>query len=859
VDSDDYCVLREIPNQDPVISGFGLSNSPNQEYAGYIGAVDPDGDDLAWEVSLVRPASPSAWEDMGWIWGEGRNGFEVVPMDDFGQIMIRAERAGFTANPGDYRINVTARDGRGGVISETLDINLDFYAMELDSGRATSIIGQPRSVALSGTDNSRRALENLLLEDASLDSAPISDISDHGFSLDGMALEESFAPAQRTGSYSFEVYSLDPITLNRVDSDITFNIINNPPEINSAEIGFENGTTQDCSPLGECSFLIYNQEAATLRVNANDSDPGHNVSFAILNNPGALSVDDSGLVTGFADLNSGSLEARNYSFEIEATDQYCEQSEPEECTDTMAFDFEIMPFCSVDDTGSADLFELADPFFTAESGQAVSIGGWLSGCRDVGNSRLDMDIFGEGRDQALVFVLDISNSMRTVIDGLGAIDRVKATLASDGGVLDNLLSFTAGVPSTIQVGIIAYNSEVTSLYPLSDISLPGVIDDMKSTVNSYNAHSGTHTLDALNEAELMLESVTDPDIDRAVLLMSDGYPVIRTVTSEYICQERTCGCGIQCQSRTDNPGLCYFSGTRTENCCSAGRSYCSQQGICCPGFPGDPAYEDCCYEECWEHDMCPWGARYPSECTHPECSQCGYCGTCYSPPNPTGCPCGIDNAGTCWAHCATDCVSRKDPDLKNEPDFKIAITEQTECISGRTGPTNAECAVNPGNCAYARPISSDVTAQCDISFDTSNQAQSLKDLGIALYTIYFDTQGAPEIGERMCEWSSEEAADCPAGGTYAFAGTEVEEVIDQALGNIIIKPNNVLISDLAVSDPDPFASESFIEDLSIDSLLTCGSDITELPVTFGSEGEIAISELAYYHCPNKETYINENN
>jgi hypothetical protein len=64
---------------------------------------------------------------------------------------------------------------------------------------------------------------------------------------------------------------------------------------------------------------------------------------------------------------------------------------------------------------------------------------------------------------------------------------------------------------------------------------------------------------------------------------------------------------------------------------------------------------------------------------------------------------------------------------------------------------------------------------------------------------------------------------------------------------------------LAVSDPDPFASESFIEDLSIDSLLTCGSDITELPVTFGSEGEIAISELAYYHCPNKETYINENN
>lgn len=586
VDSGDFCILGEMPNRPPVLTGVNLTNAPDQEYFGYLSAMDPDGDELVWSYSLENPVSADGWEAMGWNWVDGYAGFELTELDNLNQVMLRAEKAGFTTNTGYYQINVGVSDGRGGVTSRDLDIDLHFYDMELSSGYENAIIGQPASVSLEGTDNSRRPLQDLLIDSLRLDGLPVNFPNDHGFSISGMTLNESFVEGQRTGQYSFDVYSLDPISGNRVDSNIAFDVVNNPPEITSAEVNFEDGTSRDCNSNIACSFVIYNQESIDLQVSAHDGDVGHNVSFAILDNPGTLSVNDSGLITGFENLNIGSLEAHNYSFNVEATDQYCNQSEQSECRDVIEFDFEIMPFCSVNNVVSAETFELVEPFEIAESGNSLPIGNSLSDCREAGNSTMDITISGQGSDQAIVFVLDISNSMRTIVDGEAAIDRAKNALVSDGGVLDNLFSFANSIPNTIQVGIIAYNSEVRSVYPLSDITMPGIVDDIKSTVNSYNAHAGTHTLDALNEAELLLEGVTDINTDKIVLLMSDGYPVIRTTHRVYECRESPCGCGSGCYSRTDSPGLCYFDGSRSENCCTAGRSYCYNRMNCCPGTPG---------------------------------------------------------------------------------------------------------------------------------------------------------------------------------------------------------------------------------------------------------------------------------
>ena len=190
----------------------------------------------------------------------------------------------------------------------------------------------------------------------------------------------------------------------------------------------------------------------------------------------------------------------------------------------------------------------------------------------------------------------------------------------------------------------------------------------------------------------------------------------------------------------------------------------------------------------------------------------------------------------------------------NKSDFKIAVTSQTECPDSydncRHGwQCNPACVGSDCNITPTPYCNYGSTPNCDISGNTTAQAEALKNLGFTVYTIFYDTGGASNAG-AMCDWSSD--IDCPAGGTYAFSGTDVSGLFDSVIAGIFSRPEKpVEINNIDV--PFDFIKNKLLETLygwiGLDSFLSCTDNNVRLWVNdFPGGGTVTIENTEFDYC-----------
>ena len=99
-------------NYSPVFTGANLPISySGYEYAGYIKAIDPDGDALTWSINTLGTT---------WTNWSAPPALENTPVEN--QKSVKADSAG---NAGTYSFQVTINDGRGGVTTATYTITIN--------------------------------------------------------------------------------------------------------------------------------------------------------------------------------------------------------------------------------------------------------------------------------------------------------------------------------------------------------------------------------------------------------------------------------------------------------------------------------------------------------------------------------------------------------------------------------------------------------------------------------------------------------------------------------------------------------------------------------------------------------------
>ncbi len=886
------CVSGALINNPPQITGANLVGWPRQPFVGYAGAIDPDGDNLTWTVTLFTPNVVAGWENQAWIWYPGNSGFREVldNITEVQEIELYAQEGGYASIPGMYQILLSVNDGRGelnSIATQTFDVTVNSHQMFLSDAEDIIVIGQPRAFTLAGTDNSLNAITELHFDSASLDSPSLNgtvsinegELINYGFSINGMDLNENYVNSQRTGNYIINVYGLDPTTSVRVDSSLSFEIINNPPIISNVDVTFENANTQNCTVGENCVFSIDNQELARVQINAADSDIGHVVSYDIPNNPGPLNISPAGEITGFDNLNSLSAQENTYNFTVVASDQYCAQSSPNECSDQQDFTVTVMPYCSAFDAASARLYYSPGVEFPiTSSGENIPFYNSLEDCREVGDSSMDIEFRGIARSQAIIFVLDLSSSMEILVDGTPAINQMKENFTETNGILEQLYDISQGVPASIRVrvGLVGYNDSTPDFYPSSGLADLGAVGTagLISTISAYVTDFQTNTLEALNQAERMLDPIGD-DHDKIVILMSDGIPGIDCEGISRSCDENSCGCGRICSQDSLNWPECAPNGQEHAICCNGdnytfghcclqGETWCNRLDICCLGNRGDANYLACCplNPTCDPQCGSPDTGCYDCPIDPPTCETPTPCG---DPPTCTPyvpCQCGPDDA--CNFLDCLDCGSN----YNTESDFKIAITQQTRCISTDPDPPFLDCYLlpcdNPGPCAnltgchydtYSyvcsgeqRPGTS-LFLNCDLSIDVNAQATHMKtNENIVIYSIYYDTTGDPAPFDRMCDWSSANGGLCP--GPYAYSGSDIDDLLSLVITQLLNKPDTASINGLiSISDPDDTIVVSTASNINFDNLLSCGLNNFDLTINYTGGGTLSVLNPSFYYCP----------
>ena len=133
-----------------------------------------------------------------------------------------------------------------------------------------------------------------------------------------------------------------------------------------------------------------------------------------------------------------------------------------------------------------------------------------------------------------------------------------------------------------------------------------------------------------------------------------------------------------------------------------------------------------------------------------------------------------------------------------------------------------------------------------------------------VYNSYLVTTNS--CPQKMCEWSSENAENCDetscdlsepdsysCGGTYAFAGENVEKMFNKVIEGIFSSPENTTINNIAVPfpvDPSlPYVLNKELNDweLNFYKLLSCTNQ-TPLSVIFDNSGKIKISDVQFEYC-----------
>jgi len=799
------CFVDQLPNSAPVIKAANLTGLPMQKFTGYISVSDPDDDNLSYAMELVEPAGGSAkWaSDYLWQWDAGA-GFTIKTSVVAGQIIISAAKAGRASSPGMYKVKFTVNDGKhqpNSVVSKIFEAQIKPYPMELSSLTKDIVIGENKSFTLIGLDNSKQPIANLSLINFLLNGSA-ADMATHGFSLSGASLSEQVTAAQKTGQYKANVRAVDATFGNTIDSFFQINVTNHPPALNTIQANYANGKNCVLGAAG-CSqdFIIDNGEEATIKISASDPDSGHIVNYELVDNfSGALSINTAtGLISGLEKLNYKNQDEKIFTVKVRAFDQYCAQSSSAECSIEASFNVKVDKYCSLDilsSTQEANL--LSTPYKIDVSGQKINFGSSLPSCSTIGNSRVDIKYTGPKRSQVIVFVLDLSKSMDANVGDppAPAVNQLKKALTEDDGVFKKL--YDAGLKlnsfgSFLKVGLIGYNSGV-DLYNPVNIADSGELNNIKEEVNNYSTDYETDTLKALNEAEKMLATVTGADIDKYIVLMSDGTPAVTQKTSSGTCcveYKPACPCASE-------------TWPNCHTCQSDETPICSPPW-CVPAG-------------------CPCGGQPP--CTYPTCP-CGRSGcNCIS-------PCGSSfNSDSLFRIVLNNIFGIKSA---------LAITYQTQCISGDS------C----GSCVYPKYNSCCKTTtayDCDISDDVNNEATAMKNSGIKFYSIYYDTTNEPEAGGKMCRWSNNEGLNCD-NDTYSFSGTDISLMFNKVIENIGQKPKSVKIEDLVINDNHPLDIVSQDVDVNIDKALQCGR--TELDVIFSGLGYLEFSNLRINYCPLK--------
>ena len=823
------CFKDSPANNRPAIGDVSLIGRSMDEFIGYVSVSDVDGDPVKLSVDLANPDS-NTWLSRKWQWVAGLNKFSVIPLPGTGQRRLYAVRTGNVSELGYYKIKLTVDDGRGeanSTYSKDFDVRVDPFPMTIEKGSKTTIIGNSDSVAISGTDANKDPLANLHFQSATFNGVPIDEtvFTNSGFAIGGMSVTESFKPAQHTGIYSINLYSIDPtISTIKINSNITYNIINHPPVFQRLTATFSNNVTKVCGPDENCSVAIDNGEKATIKIAASDSD-NHQINYSLIDNlSGQLTIDpSSGIISGFEKLNFQKLSDQSFNISVKIKDQYCNNSSDTECSNIYSFILLVKKYCSVDLPESMSHIESSKTFTVSNSGEAMDTDLVLNDCSQIGTSSVDVKFIGKPNSEAIVLVSDLSKSMDADITGETAVNRLKSALAADGtGFLDRIYSIVSNWPleNSIKIGLVAYNSRVVDYQPLINLALPGSLINLKNTISNYSTDFQTNTLLALNKAEEILKPITDPNVEKIVILMSDGIPGVDgyTMTDPQVITA-TCDCGGTYPNCTECCDLlCDYS-------LPASDPSCETTQVCTPVTQ----YMSCgrCY-----NNTCNCMGTYPN-CTDDLPYNCGpgeapwYCGKCYTP-----------------VHSAYNNLLKVKRFFSRLFETKLAqaTTVQNQCSYKSCYAAFPDISYNNDqylSCSYK------YVYNCDLTPDVNIEAEAIKKLGISLYTIYYNTSNDLVPKQKMCDWSSNNGHNCD-NNTNTFSGNDINLMINKVLGRIITKPKDVVIAPSNnVIDNNPTAITSYANGTIIKGL-SCGT--IKPSVTYSNHGYLEFSNLKLNYC-----------
>lgn len=864
------CFDGNVYNSRPEIKAVNLSVKPKSEFWGGVMISDNDGDKLTLRAELESPKDATAWLGGGWKFVDGRN-LQVISGNNDNHKTLYAPLSGlYPKEDNYYKIKLTVDDGRGAsnsIYSAIYPIEIGLGEAYLNDLTGNGLIDKEETISMTGFDASGQEINKIYFESASYNDQNISlsELNKMGFYLDGKSLTKKKSSSQKTGIYKINVYAIVTESGKRVKASISYRVYNNPPILESIQAKFINNTSQFCYKASGCSFAIDSGENASIEIRSKESD-GHGVSYTLLDNYGGKLIINSsaGVIYGFNKFISSNGEAQNLTVKVLSKDFYCNLSQPEECSQEISFNVLIQPVCSADKESSQEKITIPGPFTVTKDNSYFETGATIENCSQVISGRFDLEIIGGteevNNDQEIIIIADTSLSMKTNVNVNGsnmpAVTHLNNTLVGTDGVLQQLLKIAEERKgsSVMKVGIIAYNGKVASqpLIPLNNIN----IDKLVSFVTyNFSIREETDTLSALNKAEeLFTKEGSNPDkTDRIIILMSDGAPLVkRYYMSNCRCIPKECSCWadpwpncrdyweieqtkdqIDSEKRGENASVYW-------NSCGTLHYYCACQedvhevGVGCPDRYADGA------------KTCNYGQYLDTQCNVCRPMTCDYWGV--------------------WPNCGFPGTGRLEKNWQNiiKDTFSLlpaqAITNRSSCQDSgcdiyeikRKTDNEAYASFIPGSCDTSshNPLGwKSEENNCSIKNDVSTQATFLKNSGIQLYTVYYNTNDDKKPISDMCSWSSNNGINCDK-NEYAFSGQDIKKMADNVVNNIKnYKPKNISINGLNITDPNPDKILSKINNFTFSSGFFCGA--IRPKVNFVSTGTIKMSNLTLNYCPKK--------
>lgn len=305
--SEERRIEAEAANHNPYIESFGLPQTGSgQFFAGSVLAGDIDGDNLSFSLNT----SLSAWT--GW---SAPPALEPVPGYP-NQRNIVADTAG---NSGNYQLEITVTDGRGGSVTQSASFDIvdttgpEFVSLTDHSGTTHDLTGLS-NITISDLPIGTALNWVLRAEEAGLEyplifrwgglPAPLppgrQEVSNQANQHDYSLIEPIITAA--TGRHTTRVTAVDTGGNSSLQLSIIYDITNNPPAFTSSPV----------LNAAACQYYEYN-------LSATDPD-GHLVNFEVRGLPEGLSFTATGPNAGR--ISGSPLSTGSYDISVEARDEY---------------------------------------------------------------------------------------------------------------------------------------------------------------------------------------------------------------------------------------------------------------------------------------------------------------------------------------------------------------------------------------------------------------------------------------------------------------------------------------------------------------------------------------------------------